>query len=349
MCTDYQGRARLQSIRQIFNMAANLAGPALAWSIFFQDRDGIRGTTVAANYVRMGGVFSLATLLFVLLVVAGTFRGRNAAPRAPRNANGSEVSRFLRNMKQILGDANIRWVFIFVLVIGTGTLWMSALQVFVYDDFMRFSADEKSLAHSSTMVGWAIGAFFSVRLAKRFDKKSTVVVGGLVSFGANMLLALLFLTGIVSPGAVLRLGATAFPLGLGCFIAFHASYWLGIGIMMPIATAMIADLSEIQYLQTGCEKDGSYASVFSLANRLACSIGMITSGFGLHLIGYRVTPGVEAANQSPEAVWRLGFVSFVVGAGMCLIALLPILKYPVTRRCLESMRAAQPFAPNPIR
>ena len=30
MCADYQGRSRLQSIRQILNMAANLAGPALA-------------------------------------------------------------------------------------------------------------------------------------------------------------------------------------------------------------------------------------------------------------------------------------------------------------------------------
>ena len=35
MCADYQGRSRLQSIRQILNMAANLAGPALAWSFFF--------------------------------------------------------------------------------------------------------------------------------------------------------------------------------------------------------------------------------------------------------------------------------------------------------------------------
>jgi glycoside/pentoside/hexuronide:cation symporter, GPH family len=73
LCTDYQGRSRIQSIRHIFNMAANLAGPALAWSIFFQDRDGIRGTTMAENYFRMGVAFSLATFLFVVLVVAGTF------------------------------------------------------------------------------------------------------------------------------------------------------------------------------------------------------------------------------------------------------------------------------------
>ena len=349
LCTDYQGRSRLQSIRQIFNMAANLAGPAMAWALFFQDQGGIRGTTVAANYLRMGGVFSLATLFFVLLVVAGTFRWRTDARRSPRNVNGGEARRFLLNMKQILLDPNMRWVFIFVLVIGTGSLWMSVLQVFVYDDFMKFSADEKTLAHSSTMVGWALGAFFSVRLAKRFDKKGTVVVGGLISAGANVLLALLFLTGIVLPGKVLSAGETTFPLALWSFVALHSSFWLGIGIMMTIATAMVADLAEIHRLRTGLEKDGSYAAVFSLANRLACSIGMITSGFGLHLIGYKVAEGVEAASQSPQAIWRLGFVTFVVGAFMCLASLMPILKYPVTRRRLEEMRAAQALTPNPLR
>jgi glycoside/pentoside/hexuronide:cation symporter, GPH family len=348
LCTDYQGRSRLQSIRQIFNMAANLAGPAMAWALFFQDKGGIRGTTVAANYLRMGSLFSLATLFFVLLVVVGTIRRRTDARPAPRNANDGEVSRFMLNMKQILGDSNLRWVFIFMLLIGTGSLWMSSLQVFVYDDFMKFSANEKTLAHSSTMVGWAMGAFISVRLTKHFDKKGTVMVGGLISCGASVLLALLFLTGIVPLGEVMSAGGVNFPLALWSFVALHASYWLGIGVMTTIATAMIADLSEIHRLQTGLEKDGSYAAVFSLANRLACSIGMITSGFGLHLIGYQVTPGVEVTHQSPQAIWRLGLVTFGLGAFMCLVPLVPMLKYPVTRRRLEEMRAIQPFTTNPI-
>jgi glycoside/pentoside/hexuronide:cation symporter, GPH family len=270
-------------------------------------------------------------------------------PEAPASGVGHGAGGFLPSMRQILCDPNIRRVLMFGLVIGIGTLWMSSFQVFIYDDFMKFSAHEKTLAHSSTMVGWALGAFFSVRLAKRLDKKGTVLLGGLISSGANVVLALLFLTGLVLPGTVLKAGGMAFPVALCSFIAFHASYWLGIGIMMPIATAMIADLSEIQRLQTGCEKEGSYASVFSVANRLACSLGMITSGFGLHLVGYRSAHGVPATNQSPEALRGLGFIAFVVGAGMCLAALLPILNYPITRRRLEDMREPERLlVPNSI-
>jgi Na+/melibiose symporter-like transporter len=49
-----------------------------------------------------------------------------------------------------------------------------ATAVFVYDDFMRFSAWRKSIAHGSTMVGMALGALVSMGLAKRFDKRGAV-------------------------------------------------------------------------------------------------------------------------------------------------------------------------------
>ncbi len=341
MCTDYQGRSRLQSIRQILNMAANLAGPALAWSLFFQDRGGLRGTTVAANYLRMGTVFSLATAFFVALVVGGTFQWREDTRPALRAVGGGWFRQFALNMKQLLLDPNLRWVIVFTLVTGIDTLWVSSLQVFVYDDFMKFSADQKTIAHGSTMVGWAVGAFFSAGLAKRFDKRATVVLGGLVSLVGNGMLALLFLTGLVSPGTVLVAGGISIPLASWLFVAFHASYWLGIGIAVPVSIGMIADVSEFHFLQRGTKKDGAYSSIASLTLRLACAIGMITSGFCLSFIGYQTTPGVESASQNPQAIWRLGFVTFVAGAFMGLLAMVAIRKYPLTRRSLEEMRATK--------
>lgn len=340
ICADYQGRSRLQAIRQIFNMAANLAGPAMAWSFFFQDRAGLRGTTVPANYLQMGVAFSLVTAFFVLLVVTGTLKWREDTRQALRRADGGWSRRFVLSLKQLLLDHNLLWVVVFTVVTGIGTVWVSSLQVFVYDDFMRFSADEKTFAHSSTMVGWALGAFFSVGLAKRFDKRAAVILGGLVSFAANGTLALLFLTGLVPPGTIWHVNGTSIPLATLLFVAFHASYWLGIGIALPVSTAMVADVSEVYFLRTGVKKDGGYSSIASLAIRLACSIGLITSGYCMSFIGYKVTPGIEAVSQTPQTIWRLGFVTFVAGAFMCLLAMWAIRQYPLTRRSLEELRAA---------
>lgn len=37
LCPDYEGRSKIQAVRQVMNMAANLAGPALAWRCSLPD------------------------------------------------------------------------------------------------------------------------------------------------------------------------------------------------------------------------------------------------------------------------------------------------------------------------
>jgi GPH family glycoside/pentoside/hexuronide:cation symporter len=340
ICTDYQGRSRLQGLRQIFNMAANFAGPAMAWSIFFQDHNGIRATTVPANYLRMGGVFAIATALVVVIVVASTFHWHEDTRYAPRTVSGAWLGDFLKNMKELILDPNPRWVFVFIFLACAGMVVVSSLQMFVYDDFMKFSGYEKSIAHGGTMLGMALGALVSIGLARRYDKKGAVLVGGVISILSNGVLALLFLTGLILPDTASAVRGRAIPMGLGLFTAFHGLYWLGNGIMLPISTAMIGDVAEIHLLQTGVNKDGGYSSLFSLAMRIAISFSLVVSGFCLDLIGYKVPRGSETVTQSPEAIWRLGFVTFVVGAIICLAALLAIRLYPITRIRLEQVRAA---------
>ncbi len=340
MCSDYQGRARLQSIRQIFNMAANFAGPALAWFIFFQDRGDIRGTTVAVNYQHMGEVFALSTAIFVVIVVVFTFPWHEASSPAATETRAGWIKGFWLDMRQILRDPNPRWVFVFVFIVCGGMVLVSSLQIFVYDDYMKFSAHEKSIAHGGTMLGMALGAFCSVWLAKRFDKRGAVLFGGVVSVLANLTLGLLFVTGWVPRNASWILAGHAVPLAMVLFVPIHALYWLGNGIMLPIANAMMADVSEIQQLRTGVNKDGAYSSVFSLSMRLAISLSLLASGYCLDSIGYKVAVRGEVVIQSPEAIWRLGVVTFVVGAFICLLSLLAIRKYPVTRSLLEAGRSA---------
>ena len=115
------------------------------------------------------------------------------------------------------------------------------------------------------MVGMALGAFISVGLVKRFDKRNTVLIGGLVSVLANLMLGLLFVTGLVPHDATWIVAGQTVPLALCLFVPLHAAYWFGNGVMLPIANAMMADISEIHQLQTGIKKDGGYSSVFSLS------------------------------------------------------------------------------------
>ena len=338
MCTDYEGRSKLQGTRQIFNMAANFAGPAMAWSIFFRDEGGIQATTVEANYHHMGGTFAIATAAFVLLTVVFTFRWHEDTRDAPRTEQAGWLRDFFRDMKEILVDPNPRWVFVFIFIVCAGMVVVSSLQMFVYDDFMKFPAWQKSIAHGGTMVGMALGALLSMGLVKRFDKKGAVLLGGVVSIGCNLVLALLFLTGVMAPDATLAAGGIQLPLALILFVVFHAGYWLGNGIMLPTSTAMMADVSEVCQIRTGLNKDGGYSSVFSLAMRMAISFSLIVAGWTLHLIGYQVPKDGKPVTQTAEAIWNLGMVTFVIGAAIGLAALLAIRMYPITRKRLENLR-----------
>ncbi len=342
MCSDYQGRSRLQGIRQIFNMAANFAGPAMAWTIFFKDKGGVQATTVEANYHHMGGCFAAATAVFVLLVMMFTFRWHEDTRTVARDSRHGWLRDFLIDMKQILADPNPRWVFVFIFVVCAGMVIVSSLQMFVYDDFMKFPAWQKSIAHGGTMVGMALGALLSMGLTKRFDKKGAVLIGGTISILCNLMLALLFLTGSIKPDATLAIGGATLPLALVLFVILHAGYWLGNGIMLPISTAMMADVSEVRRLQTGEVKDGGYSSVFSLAMRMAISFSLIVSGWCLSGIGYQVPKNGQAVTQTPQAIWNLGMVTFVIGAAICLASLLVIRLYPISRERLEELRSHQP-------
>ena len=341
MCGDYQGRSRLQGIRQIFNMAANFAGPAMAWVFFFGGKGNTQATTIESNYHHMGGTFATATAIFVILVCVFTFRWKEDTSSAPRALEHGWFKEFFIEMKQILADPNPRWVFTFIFVVCAGMVIVSSLQMFVYDDFMKFPAWQKSIAHGSTMIGMALGALVSMGLTKRFDKKGAVLIGGATSIIGNLMLAALFLTGIVKPDASLAIGGTTLPLALILFVIFHASYWFGNGIMLPVSTAMMADVSEVRRLKTGEVKDGGYSSVFSLAMRMAISFSLIVAGWCLSGIGYQVPKDGNAVTQTPQAVWNLGMVTFVIGAVICLLSLLAIRLYPITRARLEKLRNAE--------
>lgn len=339
MCTDYEGRSRLQGIRQILNMAANFAGPAMAWVFFFGGKGNEQATAIEANYHRMGATFAIATAVFVLLACFLTFRWRDDTRDAPKEADHGWFKEFFLEMKTILADPNPRWVFAFIFIVCAGMVIVSSLQMFVYDDFMKFPAWQKSIAHGSTMIGMALGALVSMGLTKRFDKKGAVLVGGALSIVCNLALAGLFLTDLVKPDATLAVGGTTLPLGLILFVIFHAGYWFGNGIMLPVSTAMMADVSEVRRLNSGEVKDGGYSSVFSLAMRMAISFSLVVAGWCLSLIGYQ-TPA-PAAGQTSQAIWLLGLVTFVIGALICLLSLLAIRKYPITRERLEALRDAK--------
>ena len=336
MCTDYRGRVTLQGIRSAMNMLANLLGPGLAWAVFFANNDVVRATSVEDNYLRMGLSFAAVSLLCILSVIVLTRKYIKDSRQMV--TEGNSIGGFITDMKEIAADSYPRFVFIFITVITVGIALVSSLQMYLYEHFMRLGGVEKSITHGGSMVGFGIGALMAAFVARKLDKKGAVLFAGSLSVTCNFILAALFLPAILIPGQSVVLLSWPIPYAFIIFAILHGTYWLGNGIMFPTATSMMADVSEINEIRTGINKDGAYSAVFSFSQKCAISLGVLISGYSLSLIGFE--PGKEVA-QSADTLWRLCAVTLLAGPAISLISLALIRFYPVNNELLEKLRASR--------
>ena len=346
ICTGYEERAKLQSVRFISNMAMNLLFNAGGWVFFFSDRIGaggavIDGTTLKSNYPRMGAVLALAALALMLVCFFSTKRYATDT-RASREIKGNSLKAFLMDMRDILRDRGAMTVFLFFGVAQLGMMFVAQIQMFTYRFYMEFPDLQKTVVHGSTMVGFAIGSLLATPLVRRLDKKPAAGVGVALSVTGNIMLLLIFGGGLLPPRAVCALppgipvlGGTAVPVAALVFAFFQAMYWAGSGVLAPLATSMIADISEINKHRTGILKDGSYAAVFSFFSKAALSLGLLLTGLMLDWAG--IVP--EAAAQTAAAARNVALETFISGPIFAALALLIILIYPVNRKFMMKIKA----------
>lgn len=336
VCTDYNDRAKLQGVKFVFNMAVNLAGPALAWSLFFKDSiDGKKATSIVANYIDMATAFSIVALGFVLIVVFSTRKyiidSRDLGEKAKFSFN-----MFIGYFRDIFSDPLSRIVFLFTTIVFVGIVLVSSLQIYVYVYFMKFTASHKSFVHGATMVGFAIGSAIVPWMVKRWDKKPVVFISVIWGVLCNIALVLLFVTGFLKKNILYNISGIEIPFSMLVFLFFNASYWMSNGVMVPVAFSMMADISEVGKYRTGVLKDGGYGATMSFVIKLATSIGMLIVGYSLGWIGF-----VEGSkNQTIQAVNSLGAVTFLSGAGISLIALIAMARYPIDRKFISKIKKA---------
>lgn len=327
MTTDYEGRSKIQGVRQIFNMAANFLGPALAWILFFPKmQDGSQPTDNPENFIDMGLTFAIAIVVLTILTTIVTYKYKTNGPKpSSLNQKPKGLKNFLTTNKSILLDRHARWVYIFAFLAVLNMVIVSSLLTFFYVYFMKIDGSDISIAQFGAVIGSAIGGLLATRLPHWFEKKGSIFIACGISIIGNLVVALFFLTGWVSPNS---------SDGFVLFVVMNGVYWMGSGIMIPTAVAMIGDIAEINKYKTGELKNGSYSAFYSFVFKAAISFAMLISGLILSFIGL----DSSAEHHSEQVIWNLGATMLLVGPVICLFAGFSISKYRVTRDFLNSVR-----------
>jgi len=328
----YNGRSRMQAVRQVANMAANFFGPALAWKLFFRDLTGadgqpIVGTRQPDNYLHMGLVFGSAAAVLVLLMIWGSRASIEDNRSLDRDALAKHgvMRGFWLEFKPILQNALARRIFVLTFLACAGMVLMSSLQGYLFVYFMHFDSTQRVVAHGSTMIAMAVGGALSAWASSRFDKKGAAAIGAAVSALGAAALAGAFL-----PAWIPRSGT----MGLSVFVGGEGLYWCGAGVVLPVLTAMIGDVAEIARRRSGLSQIGGFAATFSLAMRMAIAFSLLLSGWLLGIIG--LDPGLP---PSGGVAWRLGAAAFFGSISMCALFLERLNRYPLNRRLFDQEMA----------
>ena len=341
ICPEYESRARLQGVRFFINQITNFTFGALAWSLFFQERTETNGSMtdgslIESNYLLMAIVLSFFIIVLVSVCCWGT--RRFAVDNRSESVKGNNLIAFWRDFSAIFKDRLAVRVFLFFVVAQMGMMLMGQTQMFAYIFYMKFSAVEKTVVHGGGMLAFAFASLALSKVVARFDKKPTGYIGmTLAMFGGLGLLGI-FSGGLMHPQQMpFVLFGKTFSVATLVFALLQMCWWGGCGLVVPLASSMVADVAAIHEQQTGEKKNASYAAVFTFCIKAAGSIGIIICGTIIATAG--IVSG--AKEQTPEAVRNIALMCFSCGPVVMAIAMLLLRTYPVTRESIHGLEKTE--------
>lgn len=181
------------------------------------------------------------------------------------------------------------------------------------------------LMHRYDLIAWlmmlpsiagAIGIALFARLAKHIGKKNTIVISMVLTAVPTIILY------FVSPTNVPAVMALTALYGLGNFSA-------------PIIMSMVPDAIDYAEDRTGVRSDGTAYAAVSLATKIASAVGAAVGAMLLGVYGYVA----NSHEQTAAAANGINVTVNLVPAALALLAIVPVLLYPITEQKYAEIRA----------
>jgi GPH family glycoside/pentoside/hexuronide:cation symporter/probable glucitol transport protein GutA len=218
-------------------------------------------------------------------------------------------------LKVVLGNKPLMLVALTLFFILTALFGRLAVAVYYYIYLMqRFDLIAWLMMLPS--IAGAIGIALFARFAKRLGKKNTLVVSLVVT--AIPTIALYF----VPPSNVTLVFVLTALYGLGNFAA-------------PVILSMVPDAIDYAEDRTGVRSDGTAYAAVSLGTKIASAVGAALGAVLLGAFGYVA----NSPEQTAAAANGINLTVNIVPAVLTLLAIIPVLAYPITEEKYAAIRA----------
>jgi glycoside/pentoside/hexuronide:cation symporter, GPH family len=311
---DYTQRSTLYSFNVFFESITFAAGTALAYRFFFPTTEKFNpGLLNGDGYRGFSIVFAVAMIAAISLSAWGT---RKEIPHLPNVTvlHRFTLGRVFKDIVEVFHNRSFRALFL-GLLLGALALGVEvALTTYMGTHFFEFTTEQLSYVPLMTFAGLAVAMPMIPVIARRFDKKKTLITAVAISlfFGHILiLLRLLDVSWLPANGSPALL-----PLYLSCYFVMN----LCAPLMFSIGTSMFADIADEHELESGERREGVIFAARAFSIAMIQSLSIVITGVLLDWIQF---PKAARVGSVPhEVVWQLGLIPICAAAvnmiGVCL-------------------------------
>lgn len=316
LAKSYDERSSLTGWRTAFSFLAQLVtagGFKLLAENVFTPWFGGGPDAIRAGYMLAAGLWAISMALpFILLALT---------IREPENVPVESSIRPIKDFKEVFRNRPFRLAaLIYLLCFTTGDI---ILVVFVryLIDYIQIRPGLDSLVLATVLGSSLISIPFVLALMRRTDKRTAYLIG--IGF---MVVVLIF-------GAFLPVGGKN-QIFIGAALA-----GIGFAAMSIIPWAIVADVIEVDELQTGERREGLYTGYLVFLRKFATGVFVFGVGQLLAATGYiSSTTGSLFIEQPAAALNAMRFLVTVLPAIALSLSLVLAWQFPLDREAYETIR-----------
>ena len=315
---DYAERSTIVSARVLYTISIALVMAVLGSGVFL---GGPHGQYYRPGYTALAWTASAIAVVGGLVSTLGTLSSRGRLHQAPSDQRTS-LANFPVELVEVFRNSSFRWLFLTCLIFFVSAGAAGALTLYANSYFWKlFGRQLLPLGIIAAPAG-LLGVFVASRLGKRFEKRTTAMIG-LALIGLGQGFPVIFrLAGLVPLSAAIPTLAVAVVLAT-----------IGSSVALIGFQSMMADAADEHEHLFFARREGLYFAGITTSAKASSGVGAFIAGVALDLIGFPHGAAATAANAHipAETIRNLGLVYGPGAAVFTGIAIIVLFGYRLDR------------------
>ena len=310
---DYDERTKIRGISSFINGFAifiGSAGPQILVSVFMGGGSSANTSWLLAAVVlgSLGTIVALTTYLSI----------RKVNLVRSESADENEGVGILKTYGSIIKLKPFKWLIVFVFFYLAGSSISQANVLYLIQYRVGLSPDAITFVLIVTVAGMFVFVPIVTAIAAKTDRRTV----GMIFFSVQIIgLVIMKIVGVDSMLLLL--------IQAGVAVLGTAAFWT---IFYPLAY----DLVEVDELVNNKRREGAITSFPQFIQKIGSAFGMQVAGLTLTIVGYNAADHI----QSEATALGIESISTLVLAGFVFVALLALIKYPVTKEKFKLVQEA---------